>query len=57
MGKDTPQVILLRKALPKNKNDIPMCVARILITINLQISIATVGNPLRKQIWSTFKIK
>ena len=26
-------------------------------TVNIQIAIATVGNPLRKQIWSTFRIR
>ena len=55
MGGKIPTVILMRDELP-NSPDYAMIVGRILFTVNLTVSIPIVGNPLRKQIWSTFNI-
>jgi len=46
MGNQTPDVIILRESIP-GLNVWPMIIARIAFTVNLSISIATVGNPLR----------
>ena len=54
-GEKTPYVFILRPALP-DTDDTAITIARIAFTFNLQVAIATVGNPLRKQIWSAFKV-
>jgi len=46
MGNKTPHVIILRESIP-GLNKWPMIIARIAFTINLSISTATIGNPLR----------
>lgn len=56
MGEKTPNVIIRREVI-KEDSDILMDIARLLFIINIGFCIPIVGIPLRKQIWSTFKVE